>query len=186
MTVDNSGTTAGFLPTPSARRATVRGCRCPGHHLISTHALREEGDHHHLVWANAHGDFYPRPPRGGRRSSSARFSSRPRFLPTPSARRATCCNSRRFKYRRDFYPRPPRGGRLSSALWPPAMLRFLPTPSARRATDVGHATHKVVEFLPTPSARRATGWGPACFRPCPISTHALREEGDSRMSWLHR
>ena len=33
-----------FLPTPSARRATRRGALDIGLLLISTHALREEGD----------------------------------------------------------------------------------------------------------------------------------------------
>ena len=51
-----------FLPTPSARRATlVRQDEVgPGH--ISTHALREEGD---LCWPEPMPqwrNFYPRPP----------------------------------------------------------------------------------------------------------------------------
>ena len=33
-----------FLPTPSARRATALGRAINGEVLISTHALREEGD----------------------------------------------------------------------------------------------------------------------------------------------
>ena len=57
----------GFLPTPSARRATARPQADAPAGRISTHALREEGD--------------------------ADAASRPRrhkqFLPTPSARRAT-------------------------------------------------------------------------------------------------
>ena len=36
-----------FLPTPSARRATGQGPRRPPRGRISTHALREEGDHRH-------------------------------------------------------------------------------------------------------------------------------------------
>ena len=58
---------SGFLPTPSARRATARPQADAPAGRISTHALREEGD--------------------------ADAASRPRrhkqFLPTPSARRAT-------------------------------------------------------------------------------------------------
>ena len=56
-----------FLSTPSARRATqyrhgaVRLCS----------------------------DFYPRPPRGGRRKTYALLLEGLRFLSTPSARRAT-------------------------------------------------------------------------------------------------
>ena len=101
-----------FLSTPSARRAT----RCPcGLHVlshISIHALCEEGDSGGLPGGVRHGNFYPRPLRGGRRWSSnqphnqtADFyprplrGGRPGGLPSPSA--AT-----------HFYPRPLRGGRL--------------------------------------------------------------------------
>ena len=56
-----------FLPTPSARRATARPPTTPNAARISTHALREEGD----VFA------------------TLAFSSFWLFLPTPSARRAT-------------------------------------------------------------------------------------------------
>ena len=58
---------AEFLSTPSARRATPRICEV----------------------GNIKKDFYPRPPRGGRRSSPSAKPSRPEFLSTPSARRAT-------------------------------------------------------------------------------------------------
>ena len=59
-----------------------------------------------------------------------------------------------------------------------AWEQFLPTPSARRATQPPTAPGISVEFLPTPSARRAT-WRRRQPRPGrPISTHALREEGD--------
>ena len=65
-----------FLSTPSARRATriwvVREMILP----ISIHALREEGD----VFAGFNRgdlfDFYPRPPRGGRRENPCERSER--------------------------------------------------------------------------------------------------------------
>ena len=58
---------------------------------ISIHALREEGDLQRGRLASAKEDFYPRPPRGGRRSGRCRgWSSNSLFLSTPSARRATC------------------------------------------------------------------------------------------------
>ena len=56
---------------------------------ISIHALREEGD------IKAHNadidteDFYPRPPRGGRRFRFSDADGFFEFLSTPSARRAT-------------------------------------------------------------------------------------------------
>ena len=56
-----------FLPTPSARRATINPKIPTRHDAISTHALREEGDILScLTNPTSHG-----------------------FLPTPSARRAT-------------------------------------------------------------------------------------------------
>ena len=57
----------GFLPTPSARRATASTAALKPSRVISTHALREEGDasFRAFCWASAS------------------------FLPTPSARRAT-------------------------------------------------------------------------------------------------
>ena len=56
-----------FLSTPSARRATL-GCRprCR-FSKISIHALREEGDVRRGPLWRGLSDFYPRPPRGGRR-----------------------------------------------------------------------------------------------------------------------
>ena len=79
-----------FLSTPSARRATVYKPAGAVAFAISIHALREEGDIAALSWStpswgflstpsarratkdllNIFGlevDFYPRPPRGGRR-----------------------------------------------------------------------------------------------------------------------
>src|SRR5699024_1030928 len=104
-------TTSQFLPTPSARRATGEmrttpitspyfyprppraGRRAgrahpPRYRAISTHAIREEGDHTPAGGPCRAGNFYPRPPRVGRR-------------PTRWTRSG----------RANFYPRPPRGGR---------------------------------------------------------------------------
>ena len=41
----------GFLPTPSARRATGGEYTYTDPTTISTHALREEGDHLHSAWS---------------------------------------------------------------------------------------------------------------------------------------
>ena len=176
------------------------------------------------MYRNSH--FYPRPPRGGRLKHSVSTSrrghisihalreegdllhlfiqpSRPLFLSTPSARRATSPTTTR-----------------DSQHW-----AFLSTPSARRATKKainkrsnvkisihalreegdaqGHqASGSQIIFLSTPSARRATvrqavrRSGGSDFYPRPprggrrcrradrwrghsISIHALREEGDT-------
>ena len=80
----------GFLSTPSARRAThrlrlrqlritisIHALREEGDPIatkkrnfafsISIHALREEGDHCRPSCRPSLRNFYPRPPRGGRR-----------------------------------------------------------------------------------------------------------------------
>ena len=102
-------------------------------------------------------NFYPRPPRGGRRITDQTYDYVEQFLSTPSARRATADQDHQSGRRsisihalreegdgsppagcsrpRYFYPRPPRGGRR---------LR----PAERQGADA-------------------------------ISIHALREEGDS-------
>ena len=145
-----------FLSTPSARRATCRfSADCDG--------LR---------------NFYPRPPRGGRRAADMEYNYSAIFLSTPSARRATSLPSSSSK-----------------------LLTFLSTPSARRATGLEdkimclkfisiHALREEGDritrtgrwiddkFLSTPSARRATTFSPAIIPLPPISIHALREEGD--------
>ena len=82
-----------FLSTPSARRATLvygrqrRGKLISIHALreegddfvfgllaagdvISIHALREEGDEEDMEIIYCKLDFYPRPPRGGRRTAT--------------------------------------------------------------------------------------------------------------------
>ena len=91
-----------FLSTPSARRATQsfsaavlpgrisihalreEGDRCGRRGLlprpeISIHALREEGDDCQVVGSLLHVDFYPRPPRGGRRGRSPTTHTPPRI-----------------------------------------------------------------------------------------------------------
>ena len=101
-----------FLSTPSARRATATVKDLALELVISIHALREEGDYSLTGTALSASDFYPRPPRGGRRISYRRDAATMRisihalreegdrlnrnsenrfaeFLSTPSARRAT-------------------------------------------------------------------------------------------------
>ena len=134
--------------------------RVAGVHRISIHALREEGDPAPPGSTPSQTDFYPRPPRGGRRLTAASGNSR----------------------RRNFYPRPPRGGRLAFPPFCRSGETFLSTPSARRATSVwrlgrprsgisihalreeGDGVHRLhsrgtQQFLSTPSARRATASG---------------------------
>ena len=147
-----------FLSTPSARRATIQA------------AL--------LLCADE--DFYPRPPRGGRRDvllraaahssisihalreegdagSSCGASCRSRFLSTPSARRATGLPGRSAGRPDNFYPRPPRGGRQVCRAEAPAG-QIISIHALREEGDTSAAENLAVAgvFLSTPSARRAT------------------------------
>ena len=105
---------------------------------------------------NKNSNFYPRPPRGGRRTACSPRFANTGFLSTPSARRATCDGAHRKPLRLNFYPRPPRGGRPLKIICAISIVRFLSTPSARRATSDTAAAAAQVLFLSTPSARRAT------------------------------
>ena len=78
-----------FLSTPSARRATVIRAPLPPKLVISIHALREEGDDPRGAVPTLVENFYPRPPRGGRRAMPFFVKTDSLFLSTPSARRAT-------------------------------------------------------------------------------------------------
>ena len=101
-----------FLSTPSARRATrPMGLRLQSGE-ISIHALREEGDMM-LLWSGwTVADFYPRPPRGGRRLVRGR------------QHRGKLISIHALREEGDPSPRFARGGAQG----------FLSTPSARRAT----------------------------------------------------
>ena len=163
-----------FLSTPSARRATrlhnksvcfgvisIHALREEGDqvdalgfscsHVISIHALREEGDVLSKRLLICRSNFYPRPPRGGRRAGitshkqgilisihalreegdhqcGGRQNQSGAFLSTPSARRATgqcrpCRLSRLY-----FYPRPPRGGRPLCSVYLFKESYFYPRP----------------------------------------------------------
>ena len=79
---------------------------------ISIHALREEGDPGCVHFAAAGRDFYPRPPRGGRRE----------YYSTEFSNRKISIHALREE------------GDLKATDGTPSMLQFLSTPSARRAT----------------------------------------------------
>ena len=169
---------------------------------ISIHALREEGDALAIRMAMRAGNFYPRPPRGGRRHGRCKERRvYEHFYPRPPRGGRRGCprlpfrgprisihalreegdRGKRpsFQSQRHFYPRPPRGGRRKPPLRTFRQLLFLSTPSARRAT--GSCTLTPItpaRFLSTPSARRATLFGRGGNVVMNISIHALREEGD--------
>ena len=171
---------AGFLSTPSARRATL----------------------YNLDPRPGRMDFYPRPPRGGRRAvlPGAELPRRisihalreegdlpwlslcsaiGKFLSTPSARRATDAPLIWATSLMYFYPRPLRGGRRFRPCSYTAPWYFYPRPLRGGRQPSVSAPGCNYIFLSTPSARRATG--ESCHRGCrrDISIHALCEEGDA-------
>ena len=148
-----------FLSTPSARRATGHHPRLRSGGQISIHALREEGDKADLQTDKAGGHFYPRPPRGGRPPPIKKCDVGIRISIHALREEGDAFPAGGRPLENDFYPRPPRGGRRSSYRSYGTAWQFLSTPSARRAT------------LLLARAR----WN------VPISIHALREEGDTRL-----
>ena len=153
---------------------------------ISIHALREEGDGRSLKSYSTSSDFYPRPPRGGRRGRSLKsYSTSSDFYPRPprGGRRnnVQCFN----RFQNDFYPRPPRGGRRLWS-WRHAACLFISIHALREEGDLSVLDTSVTAtvFLSTPSARRATWYVVLVVCQCHISIHALREEGDVRKSTI--
>ena len=188
-----------FLSTPSARRATQHDFHVWRIHDISIHALREEGDP--LLFGEAGhdngflstpsarratpdfqatftaaGNFYPRPPRGGR-PVSATVLAISSIISIHALREEgdpqTISGTSGISY---FYPRPPRGGRLMAVVTAVSTARFLSTPSARRATQTVQPDVGAIQFLSTPSARRATPVSQTTMQPCTgfLSTPSAR------------
>ena len=174
---------------------------------ISIHALREEGDRIPRRESNQRADFYPRPPRGGRRAAPVPCYSHGRFLSTPSARRATRHKPALPCPRGNFYPRPPRGGRrcrLSGHRGDHTIsihalreegdsspegergipLDFYPRPPRGGRRSAVEAVKGGLQFLSTPSARRATTaplWvlsPPAYFYPRPPRGGRRKQQSD--------
>ena len=146
---------------------------------ISIHALCEEGDAWSMTSSTSTSNFYPRPLRGGRPTSTSKRPREKLFLSTPSARRAT------------LLLRCPVGlglisihalceeGDLEEVRASLEGLKFLSTPSARRATLQARPRYRAHRrFLSTPSARRATNIKAEGSGHLLISIHALCEEGD--------
>ena len=172
---------------------------------ISIHALRVEGDAGGEFPTLPAGDFYPRPPGGGRLAKHLSFAFGSSFLSTPSGWRATagwkapCPHSFGFLStpsgwratrreqsqaggRYDFYPRPPGGGRRRARRWQSATtVNFYPRPpgGGRPRYSRGRQFWAMV-FLSTPSGWRATPFIELhkIRERKVISIHALRVEGD--------
>ena len=118
-----------FLSTPSARRATrARSCACRCD-TISIHALREEGDADTGCTIYLDFDFYPRPPRGGRRKGSWETCCITSYFYPRPPRGGRPADPPKSAGERNFYPRPPRGGRRAMAgAWKLSRRNFYPRP----------------------------------------------------------
>ena len=147
-----------FLSTPSARRATraaIKQVKIPYQFLSTPSARRATGTS--MFTTLLSGDFYPRPPRGGRPPSGRNTPDTPNFYPRPPrGGRLTARGS--ITPGINFYPRPPRGGRPTSAASRSVLSQFLSTPSARRAT--------CRSLRPTPNHHNFYPRPPRGGRPC--------------------
>ena len=170
---------------------------------ISIHALREEGDRIALGKSGSHQDFYPRPPRGGRLLAvadppqafqiSIHALREEGDLETGANALAKGISIHALREEGDPRPMTCRSGGA----------RYISIHALREEGDGSclRCCRRFSGFLSTPSARRATAFPPqkltcdANFYPrpprggrqdgagrrpvrCPISIHALREEGD--------
>ena len=124
-------------------------------------------------------NFYPRPPRGGRRIPVPTKLSQLEFLSTPSARRATASSGRPAKTTAYFYPRPPRGGRHQHA---DDRLRGVAISIHALREEGDHLLGVIpdghADFYPRPPRGGRLALALDGREILHISIHALREEGD--------
>ena len=145
---------------------------------ISIHALREEGDVPAYQLAGEDTNFYPRPPRGGRRNAADDASGGDEFLSTPSSRRAT-----HIDLARDLACDISIHALLTEGdLCPWSGIVFAHISIHALLTEGDVCAHGPVSFSPiflsTPSSRRATDYYWPVLANIGISIHALLTEGD--------
>ena len=125
-------------------------------------------------------NFYPRPPRGGRRKRKD-WATRMELISIHALReegdRRRC---RKKTDQRYFYPRPPRGGRRRGQQARGVTKVFLSTPSARRATKELYLTGTSTDISIHALREEGDVASPMLAPLMVISIHALREEGDTR------
>ena len=167
-----------FLSTPSARRATSHSLHPLPCQTISIHALREEGDLESVMLEQTDIDFYPRPPRGGRRWASLMIPMLLEFLSTPSARRATsggtlfCCF-----LAISIHALREEGDPATFTLMSGSMISI----HALREEGDQHIRiqlTQIKDFYPRPPRGGRRGCPLPLSTCASISIHALREEGD--------
>ena len=148
---------------------------------ISTHALREEGD---LTARSTKSCcvnyFYPRPPRGGRPMARSFFFPSKYFYPRPPRGGRLLPIVQTAGKTANFYPRPPRGGRRGSTTSTSAKGNFYPRPPrGGRLRFSPTRVQPAQYFYPRPPRGGRHKRIDAEYQKKKISTHALREEGDS-------
>ena len=127
---------------------------------ISIHALREEGDPLPCCRGFMLPDFYPRPPRGGRRARWNPLVLIPVFLSTPSARRATAIDvSGQIGRQISIHALREEGDLTSMVSGYVEPLISIHTLREEGDTAESGTYLKSMLFLSTPSARRATVLG---------------------------
>ena len=133
-----------FLSTLPARGATKLP-RIPGRAAeISIHAPREGSDTQNTAQTGNHANFYPRSPRGERRSDARRTRPQRQDFYPRSPRGERHLISGIIVFCINFYPRSPRGERRS-CLWQIVLTEiFLSTLPARGATCGGHGRRRVL------------------------------------------
>ena len=195
-----------FLSTPSARRATLEKLKNSPVYIISIHALREEGDEglendlaaleisihalreegdpRSLCSAAPPGYFYPRPPRGGRRSPPPHHQGAG-GISIHALREegdASKCQHLMKKIFISIHALREEGDPEGAVLC--HQPQRISIHALREEGDVQGAQHTIRgnKFLSTPSARRATARHQRRPGAAHISIHALREEGDSKLA----
>ena len=131
--------------------------------MISTHALREEGDRREVLLKDKRFDFYPRPPRGGRRLLSAAqlygcVISTHALREEGDLKAHWATDSQTISthaLREEGDGRRPAGRRD----------HLISTHALREEGDAIDIINWMIDkvFLPTPSARRATGRRPGLW-----------------------
>ena len=124
--------------------------------MISIHALREEGDCLHGFKLTGHGNFNPRPPRGGRPLIGVKSSPVCMISIHALREEGDTLTVRQTHPASDFNPRPPRGGR-PGVICTPRIAQWISIHALREEGDCA-----ILSLLHL--------WH--------ISIHALREEGD--------
>ena len=149
------------------------------HFEISIHALREEGDRRQSSTLPSRRNFYPRPPRGGRRQREAHRDSG-RAISIHALREE---GDRQQPYKIScpqgisIHALREEGDVAVSGILQHLLISIHALREEGDAISIfGSAMDDI--FLSTPSARRATAPTSVCAVWPKISIHALREEGD--------